>query len=138
MQELLEKKEAAETDRKILRVCFVCTGNTCRSPMAEAAANALSKETGAPLEFFSAGLYANEDYPSTYLFHEEKDTVVLAKGSELLNEALDFFEVDHQFDLFQDEAGGDGGMHGFGVTEELPEASAWMGHALSFLKERRF
>ena len=26
------------------RVCFVCTGNTCRSPMAEAVTNALARK----------------------------------------------------------------------------------------------
>lgn len=31
-------KENIKTDKKI-RVCFVCTGNTCRSPMAAAALN---------------------------------------------------------------------------------------------------
>ena len=66
MQELLEKKTAPkkESDKnKLLRVCFVCTGNTCRSPMAEAVANALAKETGTQIEAFSAGLYASEGEP---------------------------------------------------------------------------
>ena len=52
--------QTAET--AILRVCFVCTGNTCRSPMAEAVARALAKKhAGARrIEVMSAGLYANE------------------------------------------------------------------------------
>ncbi len=59
-----------------LRVLFVCTGNTCRSPMAEAVANAMAQERAerllpkemasmaAPeLEAFSAGLYPQEGAP---------------------------------------------------------------------------
>lgn len=57
------------------RVCFVCTGNTCRSPMAAAVANAMAyeplaklpeslRELGRPeLEAFSAGLAAGEGDP---------------------------------------------------------------------------
>ncbi|WP_216829958.1 low molecular weight protein arginine phosphatase [Alkalihalobacterium elongatum] len=38
------------------RVLFVCTGNTCRSPMAEAI---LKQKTNNQLEVKSAGIYAN-------------------------------------------------------------------------------
>ena len=38
------------------RICFVCTGNTCRSPMAEAMANARAEQLALPLEAFSRGL----------------------------------------------------------------------------------
>ena len=60
---------------EIQRICFVCTGNTCRSPMAAAVANAMAQEQLSALppsirelatpEFqaFSAGLYANEGEP---------------------------------------------------------------------------
>lgn len=59
-----------EGERKLL-VCFVCTGNTCRSPMAAAVANALSarleekrKSQGlARIEAISAGLYAYDGDP---------------------------------------------------------------------------
>ena len=67
MQELLEKATAPVKEGespKLFRVCFVCTGNTCRSPMAEALFNALAKEhSKIPLEAFSAGLYAAEGEP---------------------------------------------------------------------------
>ena len=58
LPQLEKTKEAAP-----LRLLFVCTGNTCRSPMAAALANALAKEKGLPLEASSAGLAANEGDP---------------------------------------------------------------------------
>ena len=60
---------------KIKRICFVCTGNTCRSPMAAAVANAMAQEQIARLPSsirdlatpewlaFSAGLFAKEGDP---------------------------------------------------------------------------
>lgn len=73
MQACLEKQLDAESlldgdangAGSILRVCFVCTGNTCRSPMAAAVANAMAKQSE-PLQktvAFSAGLYANDGEP---------------------------------------------------------------------------
>lgn len=41
-------------------VCFVCTGNTCRSPMAAAVFNHLAEEKQLPLRAVSAGLYVTE------------------------------------------------------------------------------
>jgi len=41
-------------------VCFVCTGNTCRSPMAAAVFNQLAEENKLPMRAVSAGLYVNE------------------------------------------------------------------------------
>jgi len=42
----------------VKRILFVCTGNTCRSPMAEGLARQMAKERGADLEFRSAGVSA--------------------------------------------------------------------------------
>ena len=51
------------------RILFVCTGNTCRSPMAAALLNVMarSRELGEPRRFAasSAGLYASEGEPIT-------------------------------------------------------------------------
>lgn len=70
-----EKYEHAASEAQPLRVCFVCTGNTCRSPMAAAVANHLAAKE---LESYPAsiraammprlvaqsrGLYPNEGEP---------------------------------------------------------------------------
>ncbi len=46
-------------------VLFVCSGNTCRSPMAEAIARQLIKEAGADIEVGSAGMFASAGNPAT-------------------------------------------------------------------------
>lgn len=67
----------AETLNAPLRICFICTGNTCRSPMAAAAANYLCKGRvraesagisafdGAPISPFAITALENEGIPST-------------------------------------------------------------------------
>lgn len=44
-------------DFKLKKICFVCTGNTCRSPMAAAVANELGRNIG--ITAVSAGLFPN-------------------------------------------------------------------------------
>ncbi|HBR01955.1 MAG TPA: low molecular weight protein arginine phosphatase [Ruminiclostridium sp.] len=51
------------------KIVFVCTGNTCRSPMAEALFKDILKERdglGAEFSVFSAGIYAYEGDPAAY------------------------------------------------------------------------
>ncbi len=53
-----------------LRVLFVCTGNTCRSPLAAAALRAELGEEAARVEVASAGTGAWEGQPATALSAE--------------------------------------------------------------------
>lgn len=48
------------------KILFVCTGNTCRSPMAEGMLRKLAKQRGIPLESRSAGVSAVEGMPVSY------------------------------------------------------------------------
>jgi protein-tyrosine phosphatase len=41
--------------RRTLNILFVCTGNICRSPLAEAVARTMAERYARPLEFDSAG-----------------------------------------------------------------------------------
>jgi protein-tyrosine phosphatase len=48
------------------KIVFVCSGNTCRSPMAEGIFNALSKQKGAGHFSLSCGLSAMHGMPASY------------------------------------------------------------------------
>jgi protein-tyrosine-phosphatase len=48
-----------------MRVLFVCTGNTCRSPLAEYIARRLASERGIALTFGSAGTSAWDGAPAS-------------------------------------------------------------------------
>lgn len=48
-----------------MKVLFVCTGNTCRSSMAEGIFNRIAKEKGKDYKATSAGILAYEGLPAT-------------------------------------------------------------------------
>ena len=49
-----------------MKLLFVCTGNTCRSPMAEAICKYLVKQNGLDYEVASAGVLADDGNAATY------------------------------------------------------------------------
>lgn len=57
--------EYAIGSRKFAKVLFVCTGNTCRSPMAAALFNAMAQERGVDAFAQSAGIAAYEGLPAS-------------------------------------------------------------------------
>ncbi len=48
-----------------MRLLFVCTGNTCRSPLAEAIARRIAESTGADVEVGSAGTGTVDGAPAS-------------------------------------------------------------------------
>ncbi len=64
--QLTPQATAAEGIDHIKRICFVCTGNTCRSPMAEAVFNHLAAQTGEAWQAVSRGIYAHEGDPISF------------------------------------------------------------------------
>ena len=57
-----------------MNLLFVCTGNTCRSPMAAALFNKIAVERDLPVRIESAGIYANDgDFASAEAVIAMKD-----------------------------------------------------------------
>ena len=48
-----------------MNILFVCTGNTCRSPMAAALMNKIAIDEGLDIRIESAGLFAEESAPAS-------------------------------------------------------------------------
>ncbi len=76
----------------MLRVCFVCSGNICRSPTAEVVLNGLAADAGVGLEVDSAGTgdwHAGED-----MDRRSRQTLVAAGYDPPLHRAKQFTAAD--------------------------------------------
>ncbi|MCG0239556.1 MAG: low molecular weight protein arginine phosphatase [Firmicutes bacterium] len=62
-----------------MTVLIVCTGNTCRSPMAAALLRHLAAQRGFPLNVLSAGTFAIPDQPAT----PEAQATLMGRGIDL-------------------------------------------------------
>lgn len=70
----------------MLNILFVCAGNTCRSPMAEAIFNKLAKDEGVDAKAFSAGAYGIDGVPyseETVRVLEENGIILSGTSKEL-------------------------------------------------------
>ncbi len=84
--------------RKSMRILFVCLGNTCRSPMAEAWVNHIADERNYELECESAGTIGYDGGAQTEALNVIRNTT----GKDLLKDhrCRSMAEVDaSQFDL---------------------------------------
>jgi protein-tyrosine phosphatase len=119
MTEAADRPPPTPDDRPACRVVFVCTGNTCRSPMAEAVCKKLLADrlgctvADLPSRGFvisSAGLAAAEGYPAA----EEAVEVAAALGADL---------ADHESRLLTPEEAARA-THLLGMTQGHVEAIA--------------
>lgn len=78
-----------------MRVLFVCTGNTCRSPMAEALLKEIAEERNLEIQVHSAGLFAAEGQrPSTNAIETIDNKDIKEHRSKMLTkELMDWAEL---------------------------------------------
>ena len=78
------------------KVLFVCSGNTCRSPMAQAVFNKLAKERNIDAAAFSAGLYTQDALPyspNTLEVLRENDIALTGSSKQITKEMLDQCDI---------------------------------------------
>ncbi|MDF1862080.1 MAG: low molecular weight protein arginine phosphatase [Verrucomicrobiales bacterium] len=83
------------------RVLFICTGNVCRSPMAEGFLREMAKEAGSEIEVGSAGLGAMDEMPpstNSVMAMEEEGIDISRQRSRMLTPEM-VEEYTHIFGL---------------------------------------
>lgn len=85
----------ASGGRAVRRVLFLCTGNTCRSPLAEVIARDAAARRGLAMEFRSAGVAALEGAPAS----EGAEIVARARGLDLGSHAAAQFTPERSRDV---------------------------------------
>ena len=89
---LSKRKNTIDMDKRMSNILFVCWGNICRSPFAEALFRKLSAESGRKdLAGDSAGLYALPGNPATEMARKvaaEFDVDLSRHGAKLTSKAL--------------------------------------------------
>lgn len=78
-------------EKSIQNILFVCTGNTCRSPMAEVLATKMAEQKGINVRFQSAGVATIDGLPmSNNAIHvtKEKQLDGTLHSSQMINEDL--------------------------------------------------
>lgn len=74
-----------------MNILFVCTGNTCRSPMAAALFNKIATEKNLPVKIESAGLFADESEGASteaVIAMKEYDIDLLGHHAQSINTEL--------------------------------------------------
>ena len=87
------------------KILFVCTGNTCRSPMAEVIFNALAKEKGLDWRAESAGFAVDLNEFSLFVgLTEEHAEILMSMGipADLVRVLYRAPNVDDKYDLRMD------------------------------------